>query len=381
MSLRRLLFFVSIFALFSGIEASSSDYGPNSTYRRQAARIAASLDETTLAAQVLLTGIDGSASLTPGMRALLERIPVGGVMFFRFNLNTPKDDVKSFLSETAAAVTGRTGIPPFLAADHEGGLVHRFGPGIERLPSAYSFWELAQREGQAAALSWAETLYSRSAREIRELGITMVLAPVAETLNNDNHRFLETRSYGRDPNFTEAAASAYIKSMQAAGISCVVKHFPGNTASDPHTHSSILRVNRETLDEMARPFAGIIRNLSPPAIMLSHVIVPAMDNKNASLSRVVIEDWLRGELGFQGIAMADDFAMAAIAASGLSPSAAAVEALNSGIDMIMIWPRDMNSVHTAILAALRAGRLSRERLLEAAERIIAEKIRHGIISE
>ena len=365
---------------FTFLSASVGNVAAQSNFREQAAEIAASLDDYALAAQVLLTGIDGRISLTPAMRAILTRIPAGGIMLFRANLNTSKEDARRLLSESSNLVAGRTGIPPFLAVDHEGGLVHRFGPGIERLPSAYSFWELAQVEGWEAALARAQTLYARSAREIRELGITMVLAPVAEPLNNENRPFLGSRSFGSDSDFVEAAASVFIQNMSAAGIASVVKHFPGNSGADPHYHASILRADRAALDDMAKPFAGIIRDLSPSSVMLSHVVLPELDNKNASLSRVVIEDWLRGELGFNGIAMADDFAMVALAASGLSAADAAVQALNAGIDMIMTWPRDITAVHSAILEALRNGHLPRERLLEAAGRVIAEKIRYGIIT-
>jgi beta-N-acetylhexosaminidase len=300
-------------------------------------------------------------------------------MLFRFNLNTSQEGVKSLLSETSSLITAHAGIPPFISVDHEGGLVHRFGAGVERLPSAYSFWELAQREGRAASLARAGTLYRRSAEEIRELGINMVLAPVAETINDDNRIFLDTRSYGPDPAFTEAAASVFIESMDVAGIASVVKHFPGNTAVDPHTDISRLIADKNALDEMAKPFAGIIRRLDPPAIMLSHVVVPALDStRNASLSRAVIHDWLRLELGFEGIAMADDYSMGAVADLGLSHSAATVEALNAGIDMIMVWPQDLSAVHGAILTALRQGRLSRGRLEEAASRVIAVKLRYRI---
>ena len=115
--------------------------------------------------------------------------------------------------------------------------------------------------------------------------------------------------------------------------------------------------------------------------MVSHVTVPALDSKrSASLSRPVIEGWLRRELGFEGIVLADDFSMGAISALGLEPAAAAAEALNAGVDMIMVWPKDLVAVHASILEALKSGRLSRARLREAAERIIAEKIRYGIIS-
>jgi beta-N-acetylhexosaminidase len=314
------------------------------------------------------------------MRNLLHRIPAGGIMLFRFNLDTPPQDIKNLLSQASAAVTERSGIAPFMAVDHEGGLVHRFGPGVLRLPSAYSFWQLAQAEGVDAALARAQTLYTASAREISELGITMVLAPVVEPLNDDNRLFLGSRSYGPDPAFVQAAASVFMQSMEAAGIASVIKHFPGNTSADPHYDDSVLHATRAALDEMAAPFAGIIGGLSPSSVMLSHVIVSAVDaDRNASLSRVVIEDWLRGKLGFEGIAMADDFAMAAVAAKGISPQAAAVQALNADIDMIMTWPQHITAVHAAILHALRNGELPRERLIQAAERIIREKIRFGLV--
>ena len=369
-----ILLFIASFAAF----AQTGDYA---RFDKQAAAIAASLDDNDLAAQVLLTGIDGRLSLVPAMRSLLERIPAGGIMLFRYNLDSSKEEVKKLLAESAAAAIGKAGIPPFMAVDHEGGLVHRFGPGVERLPSAYSFWELAQTEGRGAALTRAETLYRRSAAEIRELGITMVLGPVAEILDNDNRAFLETRSYGSDLDFVQSAASVFIRSMDAAGVVSVVKHFPGNSAADPHGGASFLNAGKNGLDEMTRPFAGIIRSLDVPALMVSHVMVPALDSqKNASLSRPVIEGWLRNELGFKGIVLADDFSMAAVAASGLSPAAAAVEALNAGVDLIMVWPQNIAAVHAAILEALRSGRLSRQRLREAAGRIIREKIRYGIVA-
>jgi len=300
-------------------------------------------------------------------------------MLFGFNLNTPPDGARRLISETSSLIAESAGIPPFMSVDHEGGLVHRFGPGVERLPSAYSFWVLAQQEGQAAALARAEMLYRRSALEIRGLGINMVLAPVAEILDEENRVFLTTRSFGPDAGFTEAAASTFITSMDAAGIASVVKHFPGNTVIDPHYDISSLMADRDTLDQMVKPFAGIINRLDPASVMISHVKVPAIDPyRNASLSPAVIQDWLRGELGFEGIVMADDFVMGAVTALGISHSAATVDALNAGVDMIMLWPHQLTTVHNAILTALGQGRLLRQRLEEAATRIIAVKLRYGI---
>ena len=370
-----LILFCWTFCLEYGVFAQE----PYPRFGPQGYKVAMSLDDNALAAQVLLAGIDGKTSLVPAMRNLLERIPAGGIMLFGYNLDTPKDEVKKLLSESSDLAAQKTGIPPFIAVDHEGGLVHRFGPGVERLPPALSFWELAQKEGRDAALARAETLYRRSAREIRDLGITMALGPVAETFNTDNRLFLDTRSYGPDPDFTRDAASAYIRGMNAAGIACVLKHFPGNSAADPHTGASTLNAGKAALNEMVRPFTGIMRGLGPSAVLISHVMLPALDSKRiASLSRPVIEGWLRSELGFYGIVLADDFSMAAVAASGVDPDAAAVEALSAGVDMVMVWPRNLSAVHASILEALKNGRLQRARLLDAAGRIIAEKMRYGV---
>ena len=378
--MRRVFFLCCCFvcsAVFGqGNEAPVTVSPATAVLMEQARSITASLDDNTLAAQLLLTSIDGRSSLPSSMKNLLERIPAGGIMFFRYNLDSSKEDAKKLLSEAAEAVSINAGIPPFMAVDHEGGLVHRFGPGVERLPSAYSFWQLAQREGRAASLARAETLYRRSAEEIRELGINLVLAPLAETLNNENRVFLETRSYGPDHDFTEEAALVFIKSMDASGIAATLKHFPGNSAVDPHYGVASLDLDKKQLDEMVKPFAGIIDRIDVPFVMLSHVKLPALDGRHASLSRTVIQDWLRGELGFEGIVLADDYSMGAVSASGQRLGATVVEALNAGVDMIMVWPRDLSAVHAFILEAVREGRLSRERLRDAATRIIAVKLRY-----
>jgi beta-N-acetylhexosaminidase len=353
-------------------------------YRERAARIVSSLDEYYLTSQILMAGLDNKTSLSGTMKTLLEDHPPGGIMFFRYNLNMEKDQVRSFLGDCSALVTAATpsGISPFLAVDHEGGLVHRFGPGVEKLPEPASYWEIARNDEWETALDAVETGARRSGKELRDLGITMNFAPVAEILTPDNRLFLETRSYGPDGAFVEAAAAAFIRGMDAAGIACVVKHFPGNSGTDPHTGRAILTEDQETLDQMVRPFAALIKGLNPPAFMISHVIIPAWDKeRNASLSPEIIQRRLREDMGFTGIVLGDDYSMGAIAVSGLGVEDAVVAALNAGVDMVMVWPSNIRSIHGAILGALREGRLAEERLRDAAERILAVKIRYGLIGE
>jgi beta-glucosidase-like glycosyl hydrolase len=116
--------------------------------------------------------------------------------------------------------------------------------------------------------------------------------------------------------------------------------------------------------------------------MVSHSAVPARDSAIASLSPVIMGAWLRQELGFNGIIICDDFSMeSAMNQSRLQPEAAAVQSLAAGADMVLVWPPDLRRTHRAVWAALDDGRLSRERLCEAAERIIFEKVRIGLMKE
>jgi beta-N-acetylhexosaminidase len=360
---------------------------------RDAAAIAAALDDRLLAAQLIMSGIDGRTKLGGEMRRILEECPPGGIMLFKYNLDTPKEEVRSLLAECRALGLRTAGIPPLIAADHEGGPVHRFGPGVERLPSAASWEGLAGSIGREKALAALEEASFQSGREIRELGLNMNFAPVAETLNADNRRFLGERAFSADPDFTAAAAAAFVRGMSRAGIGCVAKHFPGNTGEDPHSESPTLGGSREELDRAVAPFAALIGSGATAkaaatkavkggqplsGVMVSHVLVPAWDGERiGSLSPVLIGEWLRKDMGFEGIVLADDFSMTA-AASRLSPEEAAVASIAAGVDMVMAWPMNLLKLRKAILKALEEGRLSRQRLEEAATRIIAEKIRLGL---
>lgn len=132
---------------------------------------------------------------------------------------------------------------------------------------------------------------------------------------------------------------------------------------------------------MTAPFAFLIRRgrARARALMVSHSILPALDSEIASLSPVVMGGWLREEMGFSGIIMSDDFSMAAAGAA--NAEAAAVRSLASGADMVLVWPPGLRRTHRAIQAALTNGSLPRQRLREAAERIIFEKIRMGLMYE
>jgi beta-N-acetylhexosaminidase len=173
--------------------------------------------------------------------------------------------------------------------------------------------------------------------------------------------------------------------MERAGLLCVIKHFPGNAGTDPHYHPSIIRGSRTEVELLVSPFVTLI-NEGARALMISHSSVPVIDREISSLSPVIMEEWLRSGLGFQGIIISDDFSMAAARIPAeespqLSTEEASILSLASGADMVIVWPMDIRRTHMAIVAALADGSLSRERLREAASRVIFEKLRMGLIEQ
>ncbi len=344
----------------------------------RAREIAASLDDRLLAAQVLISGIEGKGSLDSNIVSLLSEFPTGGIMLFKYNLDTDNDSIRSLINQTAALINSESGIPPFIAVDHEGGTVNRFRRGTADLPDASSYWELSLAQGKQTSLKKIENDSLRAGRELKDLGINVNFAPVAEYLNDENRVFLSRRSYGPDPLFTANAAQAFITGMKQAGVLCVIKHFPGIAGSDPHYSASVINGDRDELDKLVFPFKTIIDNIiGGGATMVSHTVVSALDGKIASLSKVVMEDWLRGELGFSGLLISDDFSMAS--AGMLSPDKLAVMSIAAGADMVLVWPKDLRRTHSAIMYALYDGRLSRERLRNTAYRIIITKINMGLM--
>jgi beta-N-acetylhexosaminidase len=343
--------------------------------RASAAGIVAEMDDRALTGQVVISGLDGKLRLGETMRRLLVENPPGAIMLFSYNLDSDKEAARALLAE-CSRVVAEVSVVPFIAVDHEGGDVHRFGPYVRKLPPAASFQFRALAVGPEQTLREVEYQAFMSGAEIRDIGVTMNFAPVAEVLTADNAAFLGNRSFGTDVDFVEKAAAAFIRGMNRAGVSCVAKHFPGDAAVDPHTAKPVLDADAKTIDRMVKPFGGLIRGVNPAAIMVSHVVVSTWDKeRNASLSPIAV---LRlREMGFEGVVVADDFSMGAV--SGLSAEEAAVQALNAGVDMVMAWPRNLAAIRLSLENALKSGVIKRERLIEAATRIVTQKIRNGVL--
>ncbi|MDR0599067.1 MAG: glycoside hydrolase family 3 protein [Treponema sp.] len=352
--------------------------------RQRAAELAASLDRKKLAAQVILTAVEGRGSVPPRTRELLSEIPAGGIMLFSRNVSQDPENSRTFIGALVQCVASLS-VPPFIASDQEGGRVQRFRDKAA-LPPPLSYWENFQKAATEAGGAGKNSVERRATilavennaalagRELRRLGVNLNLAPLAEPLTAENSPFIQDRSYGPSQEFTREAAAAFVRGMERVGVACTLKHFPGNSGADPHRKKAELALSGTELNALVAPFAYVIREESPAVVMLSHVIVPSWDTRPSSLSPGAVRR-LRA-LGFNGIILADDFIMAA---AGDLVEVCAVKALKAGVDMIMAWPADLRKIHQALLAALDGGDLTEERLREAAERILYQKIRYGLI--
>lgn len=344
-------------------------------FESRARTLAAAMSDEELVGQALIVGVEGVQRLSNGSRSVLELIQPGAVILFGFNVaQDPRQlAVLALDIRTAAGKNSTASLPPFVAIDHEGGSVYRFKGGMTRLPAAKTMGR--------AGMSAARMAGAAAGSELRSIGVTMNAAPVVESLTDGNRAFLLDRVWSDDPGTAGKLASIFIEACQSGGAAAVAKHFPGNAATDPHRGLPVLSATKAALETVYyAPFRDAIR-AGVSSIMLSHVLVPAIDpDLPVSVSAVAIAV-LKEQLGFRGIVMTDDLQMAALAGIG-GPEAASIAALSAGADLLMVsGGRTALAVRTALLKALADGRISRARLLDAATRIIAQKLRYGLDTE
>ncbi len=332
----------------------------------------AALSDSELVGQVMMTGVHGMSGLSSTSRSILIDLKPGAIILFGYNIS-PEPRLLASLTADIRSAAMVVGMPPFVGIDHEGGSVYRFKAGLTRLPSAASMGKAGERAAFVAG--------DASGSELRALGVTMNMAPVVEASSDANRAFLSDRAWSSDPECAGRLATAFISASQARGVAAAAKHYPGNAATDPHATLPVLDASRAELEELYEtPFRMAITG-DVSAVMLSHALVPILDDiLPVSLSPAAI-DRLKRRLGFKGIVMTDDLHMAALSGLG-GTGATALAALVAGADMLMVSDEAVAlDVHAFLIGALGDGRLKRSRLEDAVTRIMIQKLRFGLDTE
>ncbi len=265
-------------------------------------------------------------------RELLRHPLVGGVILFTRNYLDPEQ-----LSHLVADLHGIRTPALIVAVDHEGGRVQRFRQGFSELPAARRIgheFDADPRKG----LDLAHTMGWLMAAELRAHGVDLSFAPCVDI--DHGVSFITDRAFHSRPQVVSQLASAYAQGMRAAGMAATAKHFPGHGAvvADSHLTLPVDRREITDLDGDLMPYRRLIAN-GLPAVMVGHLLFPAVDPAPASLSRHWIRDVLRGELRFQGVVFADDLSMGGAAEAYGDVVTRAARALAAGCDMLPVCNR------------------------------------------
>lgn len=295
----------------------------------------------------------------------------GGYLFFSYNIAPSRQEQKEFMQSITDYCINHAVIPPFLAVDQEGGLVNRLRKLNTKLPSQ-------EEVALSNSIEQARELYASQSEQMLDLGFHMNLAPVMEVCTADNAAFLDGRSFG-DEAATLNYGRACINGYQNAGVGTVIKHFPGNTNTDPHTGLPEISLSKADLFASIEPFLQVL-SLNPCGILMSHARTSAVDSAVPScLSEVWVTQILRNEYGYNGIIFSDDIFMGALADNGYPPEVAVVMAVDAGIDCIMISEKRFAKPARMLYQKMLDDAAFSAKIDKAVERIITYKISIGLL--
>ena len=288
-----------------------------------------------------LLGFEGNS--LPGELAEYLSRGLAGVVIYQRNYSSV-DGLRKLTAEIRRAA----GRPVLIGIDQEGGT--RFA-----LREPFTQWPSAAELGRAGDLAFTEEIACAMAVELRVAGCYLNFAPMLDLHVNAESPVTLDRSFGSDPLEVARMGVAFDKGLRAGGVLSCAKHFPGHgdAAVDPHLDLPVFRGNKKRLEstELA-PFAAAIA-AGVPTIMTAHILLPEIDPENpASLSRVALDGILRRHMKFQGLILADDLGMGAIA-KRYPPGEAAVKILQAGTDIAMLC-HDWSAVAPAIAAVEKA---------------------------
>lgn len=318
------------------------------------------------APKALIVGVAGTALSETERRFLKESDPLGFILFAR-NVEAP-EQVRDLIADMRDAV-GRAGAPVLI--DQEGGRVARLvPPHWHAAPPAATFGSLALTNREAARR--AAYLNARLiGSELAALGITVDCAPVLDVPVAEADPVIGDRAFAGDPEPVAMLGAAFCDGLVAAGVLPVVKHIPGHGRAGVDSHKGLPRVGVRATELASRdfaPFRAVLsqRSVPPePWAMTAHVVYEAYDpDLPATLSPTVIEDVIRGEIGFDGIVISDDLSMGALKGSF---EERARTALTAGCDILLHCNGAMAEMEALAVAADEIGGTTTARLARSLE--------------
>jgi len=302
---------------------------------------------------------------------VVDRFHLGGIIYLTQNIKAA-NQVGAFsagLQDSAGSVG--SGIGLLIAVDQEGGRVNRITDGVTVFPPA------ALLSGDTDAVREAGYL---TGTQVAVQGVNVVLAPVADVTATGAEGAIGNRSYGDNPAVVSEMVRAAIDGIQGSGVAAAVKHWPGHgsTRIDSHENLPVLDISRSEWEQRDQvPFRAAIDE-DVAIVLVGHLALPSVDPDGdpAIVSSVLIDEILRGDLGFDGVVMTDALNMGAVA--GFNQAELSVNAVLAGADILLV-PPDLPASYAAVLSAVGDGRISAERLDDATLRVLNLKEQLGLL--
>lgn len=344
----------------------------------QAAEITAGMTLENKIAQMFmitpeaLTGFSGVTAAGDTTKEAYSNRPVGGIVYLSGNLKDT-EQTTTMLTNMKAIAKEKTGLLPFLGVDEEGGSVVRIAGN-----SAFAATDVGDMSAIGATGDTQNAFNAGTVMGtyLKELGFNVDFAPVADVLTNPDNTVIGKRSFGSDSQMVAGMVEAELNGLASQGIYGVVKHFPGHGGTTGDSHNEAVTLDKTLEELMAEefvPFKKVV-DMGTSFVMVGHITVPNVtgDTTPASVSRVMITDVLRSQLGYDGIVITDAMNMAAITNS-YTADQAAVMAVTAGADMILM-PQDYETAYNGLLEAVHNGTISEERINESVIRIVKVKM-------
>ncbi len=321
--------------------------------------------------------LEGSAAYVTAADAqtqsALKGSPVGGVIFFAGNLKSTQQ-TRDMLNAYQRFSRENNGIGLFLAVDEEGGRVAR----VSQKLGTYSCKPMAYY-GERLDYDEVYELGKTIGGALGELGFNVDLAPVADVNINPKNE-LGDRIFSSDADVVAKMTASFVRGAQEQNISATLKHFPGLGAGTGNTHNGSVVIERTLAELTNTEFAAFAGGISAGAdfVMVGHQITTASgDGLPGDLSPVVVSQWLKKDLGFDGLVVTDAHQMGAII-DNYTSAEAAVLAVKAGADIILM-PEDLKAAADGIAAAVANGEICKERIDESVSKILQKKIELGIL--
>ena len=333
-------------------------------------------------------------SLNQPVADLLEKYSLGGVILYAENVKGTEQTARLTSELQAAAAKNECKIPLFIAADQEGGTIIRLGTGTNTCGNM----ALGATFDANCAYENADIIGS----ELAAVGINVDFAPDMDVNSNPKNPIINVRSFSSDPTIVSEMGKAYISGMKNNNIIGSAKHFPGHGDTDVDSHTGLPLIDK-SYEELKKcdliPFQAAA-DAGVDMIMTTHIQFPQIETGTytsistgeevylpATLSKTILTDILRGDMGYDGVIITDGMIMSSLT-ENFDIYDTAELSINAGADILLV-PMDTYSTETIeafdtyvdiIEEKVESGKISEDRINESAERIIDLKLKRGLFN-